>query len=59
MNRDTYEKLRKMRLPEMASQYRKHAESPELYATMTFDEEFGLLVDVSVGLKSPFRVGLI
>ena len=39
MNRDTYEKLRKMRLPEMASQYRKHAESPELYAMMTFDEE--------------------
>ena len=45
MNRDTYEKLRKMRLPEMASQYRKHSESPELYATMTFDEEFSLLVD--------------
>jgi len=45
MNNDTYEKLRKMRLPEMASQYRKHAESPELYAPMTFDEEFTLMVD--------------
>lgn len=45
MNNDTYEKLRKMRLPEMASQYRRHAESPELYAPMTFDEEFTLLVD--------------
>ena len=53
MNRDTYEKLRKMRLPEMASQYRKHAESPELYATMTFDEEFGLLVCVHRSSRSP------
>jgi DNA replication protein DnaC len=45
VNSTTYEKLRKMRLPEMAAQYRKHAESPELYAPMSFDEEFSLLVD--------------
>lgn len=45
MNSSTYEKLRRMRLPEMANQYRKHSESPELYAPMTFDEEFSLLVD--------------
>lgn len=45
MNKDTYEKLRKMKLPEMAKQYKSHAETPELYAQMTFDEEFTLLVD--------------
>ena len=56
MNRDTYEKLRKMRLPEMASQYRKHAESPELYATMTFDEEFGLLVDAEFDARTNNKI---
>lgn len=45
MNRDTYDKLRKMKLPEMARQYKAHSESPDLYAQMTFDEELTLLVD--------------
>ena len=45
MNKDTYEKLRKMKLPEMAKQYKGHSENPDLYASMTFDEEFTLLVD--------------
>ena len=56
MNRDTYEKLRKMRLPEMASQYRKHAESPELYAAMTFDEEFSLLVDAEFDSRTNNKI---
>ena len=45
MNRDTYDKLRKMKLPEMAKQYKAHSEDPELYASMSFDDEFTLLVD--------------
>lgn len=45
MNRDTYDKLRKMKLPEMARQYKEHSESPDLYASLTFDEELTLLVD--------------
>lgn len=56
MNRDTYEKLCKMRLPEMASQYRKHAESPELYAAMTFDEEFELLVDAEFDARTNNKI---
>lgn len=56
MNRDTYEKLRKMRLPEMAAQYRKHAQSPELYAAMTFDEEFSLLVDAEFDSRTNNKI---
>lgn len=56
MNRDTYEKLCKMRLPEMASQYRKYAESPELYAAMTFDEEFELLVDAEFDARTNNKI---
>lgn len=51
MNNSTYEKLRKMRLSEMAKQYQKHSESPELYAPMTFDKEFSLLVDAELDAR--------
>ena len=56
MNRDTYEKLRKMRLPEMASQYRTQAESPERYAAMTFDEDFSLLVDAECDSRTSNKI---
>lgn len=56
MNKDTYEKLRKMRLPEMAAQYRMHSESPELYAPMTFDEEFTLLVDAKFDSRKTNKI---
>lgn len=56
MNRSTYEKLRKMRLPEMARQYMIHAESPELYAPMTFDEEFSLLVDAEFDSRNSNKI---
>lgn len=56
MNRDTYDKLRKMRLPEMANQYKLHSESPELYATMTFDEEFSLLVDAEFDSRTNNKI---
>lgn len=56
MNKDTYEKLRKMRLPEMAAQYRMHSESPELYTPMTFDEEFTLLVDAEFDSRKTNKI---
>lgn len=56
MNRDTYDKLRKMRLPEMANQYKLHSESPELYAPMTFDEEFSLLVDAEFDSRTNNKI---
>ena len=56
MNRDTYEKLRRMRLPEMAHQYKIHSESPELYASMTFDEEFSLLVDAEFDSRTNNKI---
>ena len=56
MNRDTYDKLRKMRLPEMANHYMKHAESPELYSSMTFDEEFSLLVDAEFDARTNNKI---
>lgn len=56
MNNDTYEKLRKMRLPEMASQYRKHSESPGLYASMSFDEEFTLIVDAEFDARTNNKI---
>jgi DNA replication protein DnaC len=56
MNKDTYDKLRKMRLPEMALQYKMHSESPELYAPMTFDEEFSLLVDAEFDSRTNNKI---
>ena len=45
MNLETYQKLRRMRLPVFAQSYQEQSESPELYASMTFDERLALLVD--------------
>ena len=45
MNLETYQKLRRMRLPAFAQGYQEQSESPELYASMTFDERLTLLVD--------------
>ena len=43
MNLETYQKLRRMRLPVFAQSYQEQSESPELYASMTFDERLALL----------------
>ena len=45
MNEQTYTKLRRMRLPELAAQYRNQAEDPDTYASLSFDERLTLLVD--------------
>ena len=45
MNLETYQKLRRMRLPEFARLYREQSENLALYANLTFDERLTLLVD--------------
>ena len=45
MNPETCRKLRRMRLPAFAKAYQEQSVSPELYASMTFDERLTLLVD--------------
>ncbi len=45
MNHETYQKLRRMRLPAFAKGYQEQSMAPELYASMTFDERLTLLVD--------------
>ena len=45
MNPETYQKLRCMRLPAFAQGYQEQADSPEHYASLSFDERLSLLVD--------------
>ncbi len=45
MNHETYLKLKRMRLPAFAKCYQEQDSSPDLYASMTFDERLALMVD--------------
>jgi len=56
MNPETYQKLRRMRLPAFAENYQKQAESPELYASMTFDERLTLLVDAEFDSRTTHKI---
>ncbi len=56
MNLETYQKLKRMRLPAFASGYQEQSESPDLYATMTFDERLKLLVDAEDANRTTNRI---
>ena len=56
MNRDTYQKLRRMRLPAFAKDYKEQSLSPELYASMTFDERLTLLVDTEYDSRTNNKI---
>lgn len=56
MNLETYQKLRKMRLPAFAEGYQKQSESPDLYATMTFDERLTLLIDAEYDNRTTNKI---
>ena len=42
MNQELYEKLREMRLPIMAEEYKDQSENPSIQ-NMTFEERFGTM----------------
>ena len=52
MNLETYQKLRRMRLSAFAKGYEEQSRSPELYASMTFDERLTLLVDTEYDTRN-------
>lgn len=56
MNHDTYQKLRRMRLPAFAKHYQEQSVSPELYASMTFDERLTLLVDAEFDSRTTNKI---
>jgi len=56
MNHDTYQKLRRMRLPAFAKHYQEQSASPELYASMTFDERLTLLVDAEFDSRTTNKI---
>ena len=57
MNPETYRKLRRMRLPAFAKAYQEQSVSPELYASMTFDERLTLLVDTEFDSRTENSCG--
>ena len=56
MNPETYRKLRRMRLPAFAKAYQEQASSPELYASLTFDERLTLLVDTEFDNRTTNKI---
>lgn len=56
MNLETYQKLRRMRLSAFAKGYEEQSRSPELYASMTFDERLTLLVDTEYDTRNTNKI---
>ena len=56
MNLETYQKLRRMRLPAFAKGYEEQSRSPELYASMTFDERLTLLVETEYDTRNANKI---
>ena len=56
MNPETYRKLRRMRLPAFAKAYQEQSASPELYASLTFDERLTLLVDTEFDNRTTNKI---
>ena len=56
MNPETYQKLRRMRLPAFAKGYQEQSFSPELYSDLTFDERLTLLVDAEFDNRTTNKI---
>ena len=56
MNPETYQKLRRMRLPAFAKGYQEQSYSPELYRDLTFDERLPLLVDAEFDNRTTNKI---
>ena len=56
MNPETYQKLRRMRLPAFAKGYQEQSFSPELYNDLTFDERLTLLVDAEFDNRTTNKI---
>ena len=56
MNPETYQKLRRMRLPAFAKGYQEQSYSPELYSDLTFDERLPLLVDAEFDNRTTNKI---
>ena len=55
LNNQTAEKLRSMKLPAMAAEYLRQAESPDM-AALTFDERIGMITDAEWFAKDSNRI---
>lgn len=55
MNRDTYDKMLKLRLPGMAALY-KEQDNQEGINELTFDERIGLLIDAEEDSQSSHKI---